>query len=78
MLVNTARGGLIDEEALVHALQENKIWGAGIDVFEQEPPSHKSFFELDNIIIGSHCAASTYEAIHEMGMMATANLIHYL
>ncbi len=78
VLVNTARGGLIDEEALVHALQENKIWGAGIDVFEQEPPSHKSFFELDNIIIGSHCAASTYEAIHEMGMMATANLIHYL
>jgi D-3-phosphoglycerate dehydrogenase len=63
IIVNTARGGLIDEEALYAALKEERIWGAGVDVFEEEPPSNKSLLELKNIIIGSHCAASTVEAV---------------
>jgi D-3-phosphoglycerate dehydrogenase len=78
VIVNTARGGIIDEEALLWALKENKIWGAGIDVFEEEPPKNQELLKLDNIIIGSHCAASTYEAIDNMGMMAAQNLIQYL
>jgi D-3-phosphoglycerate dehydrogenase len=78
VIVNTARGGIIDEEALLWALKENKIWGAGIDVFEEEPPKNQELLKLDNIIIGSHCAASTYEAIDNMGMMAAQNLIQCL
>ncbi|WP_312883469.1 phosphoglycerate dehydrogenase [Paenibacillus germinis] len=78
VIVNTARGGLINEQALLEALRENRIWGAGMDVFEQEPPQDKGFLELDNLIIGSHCAASTYQAIENMGVMAAANVLEYL
>ncbi len=78
VIVNTARGGVIDEEALLWALKEHKIWGAGIDVFEEEPPNNQELLTLDNIILGSHCAASTYEAIDNMGMMAAQNIIKCL
>jgi len=78
VIVNTARGGLIDEEALYDALKEQKIWGAGIDVFEQEPPVNRKLLELDNLLIGSHSAASTFAAIDNMGLVASANLIKHL
>lgn len=78
ILVNTARGGLIDEAALLQALKEEKIYGAGIDVFETEPPADKSWYELSNVILGSHCAASTIGATENMGRMAAANLIRDL
>lgn len=78
VLVNTARGGLIDESALDNALRENKIWGAGIDVFEHEPPRNLELLQHENLIIGSHCAASTFEAIENMGIMASTNLINHL
>ncbi|MCT4687344.1 phosphoglycerate dehydrogenase [Vallitalea sp.] len=78
IVVNTARGGVINEDALCDALLNNKILGAGIDVFEEEPPSNNQFTKLDNIVIGSHCAASTLEAIDNMSMMATTNLINEL
>lgn len=75
VIVNTARGGLIDEEALLRALADNKIWGAGVDVFEEEPPSNKELLSQKNIVIGSHCAASTKQAIINMGKISTENLI---
>lgn len=78
VLINTARGGLIDEDALYEALATNQIYGAGIDVFEHEPPANKKFFDLDNIIIGSHCAASTQGAVDNMSLFAVKNLIHSL
>ena len=78
VIVNTARGGIIDENALLWALKEKRIWGAGIDVFEEEPPKNSELLKMDNIVIGSHCAASTYEAIEKMGMMAAENLIQCL
>lgn len=78
VLVNTARGGLIDEEALLQALKERLIYGAGIDVFENEPPINPAWYELDNVILGSHCAASTLGASTNMGRMATENLIRDL
>jgi len=78
ILINTARGGLIDEDALYKALKENSIYGAGIDVFEQEPPSNKKLFELDNLIISSHNGASTYEAVDKMSLKAVENLLRDL
>ncbi len=78
ILVNTARGGLIQDDALLNALKENRIYGAGIDAFSEEPPADPSWFALDNVIIGSHCAASTSGAIQNMGRAATENLIRDL
>jgi len=78
VLINTARGGLIDENALLKALKENRIWGAGIDAFMHEPPEDKMWFELDNVVLGSHCLVSTAGATENMGTMATENLIRDL
>lgn len=77
VIVNTARGGLIDEEAMHDALKNNRIWGAGIDVFAQEPPDHKGLLSLNNIVISSHSAASTVQAIDNMGIIATEHIISY-
>ena len=78
ILVNTARGGVIDEDALLEALRNNRIYGAGIDAFSEEPPQNPAWFALDNVVMGSHCAASTYGATERMGRMAAANLIRDL
>ncbi|MDR2457319.1 MAG: phosphoglycerate dehydrogenase [Clostridiales Family XIII bacterium] len=77
-IVNTARGGLIDENALLIALKSKKIAGAGIDAFSVEPPEDKRWFLFDNIIIGSHAAASTIGAANNMSMMAAKNIINDL
>ena len=61
-IINCARGGLIDEDALAKALRENRIAGAAMDVFEKEPPENSPLLELDNVILTSHMAASTQEA----------------
>ena len=78
ILVNTARGGLIDESALLDALEAGKLYGAGIDAFSSEPPKDPRWFTLDNVVLGSHCAASTSGAARNMGRMATENLIRDL
>jgi phosphoglycerate dehydrogenase-like enzyme len=75
IIVNTARGGIIDEDALFNALVNRKIYGAGIDVFTEEPLKDTRWFNLDNVVLGSHCAASTEDAARNMGRMATMNLI---
>jgi D-3-phosphoglycerate dehydrogenase len=77
-IVNTARGGLIDEGALLDALASGRIGGAGLDVFAQEPPEDDRWYGLDNIVFGSHCAASTIGAAGNMSMMSTNNLIRDL
>lgn len=61
-IINTARGGLINEDALVNALKEKKITGAAIDVFPQEPCTTSQLFGLDNVIVTPHLGASTAEA----------------
>jgi len=61
-IINTARGGLINEEALAQALKEKKITGAAIDVFPQEPCTTNVLFDIDNIIVTPHLGASTQEA----------------
>lgn len=78
ILVNTARGGLIDETALLDALASGRIYGAGIDAFSEEPPKDPRWFQLENVVLGSHCAASTAGASENMGRMATENLIRDL
>ncbi len=78
VLINTARGGLVNEKALLKALQEKQIYGAGLDAFAQEPPEDDAWFELDNVVLGSHCAASTTGATQNMGRMATENLLRDL
>lgn len=78
ILINTARGGLIDENALLDALEAGKLYGAGIDAFSQEPPKDPRWFKLDNVVMGSHCAASTSGAARNMGRMATSNLLRDL
>lgn len=78
VLINTSRGGLIDEDALLEALKQNLIYGAGLDAFSHEPPENPEWFELDNVVFGSHCAASTLGATGNMGHMAAQNLLHDL
>jgi D-3-phosphoglycerate dehydrogenase len=78
VLVNTARGGLVDEAALLAALREGRIYGAGLDVFEEEPPLDQGWYSLDNVALGSHCAASTNGATETMGTMAVDNLLRDL
>jgi len=77
-IVNTARGGLIDEEALLDALEEGRVAGAGLDVFAKEPPEDDRWYRLTNVIMGSHCGASTTGAADSMSMMSTQNLIRDL
>ena len=78
VLINTARGGLIDEAALIRALRDHRIAAAGIDVFREEPPADPELYKLDNLIMGSHCAASTVGASNMMSQMATENLLRSL
>ena len=76
-LLNTARGGLVDETALYKALREKRIAGAALDVFEQEPYSG-SLTELDNIILTSHIGSYAKEARVEMEVQAVKNLLQGL
>lgn len=65
--VNTSRGGLVDERALIQALEQGKIAGAGLDVLEQEPPAHDNpLLFMDNVIVTGHTAGSTVESIHAL------------
>ena len=78
-LVNTARGGIIDEPALYDALTSGKLAGAGLDVFAQEPPAVPNpLFELPNIIIAPHVAGVTWEAVDRMSEQTARNLLSAL
>jgi len=68
--INTSRGLIVDEKALIEALKKKKIAGAGIDVFTEEPPAKDNpLFKLDNIIVTSHSAANTKNAMIGMAMV---------
>lgn len=75
IIINTARGGLVDEDVLYDLLVEGKIYGLGLDVFEQEPPGDSKLLTLPNVIVGSHTAASTRGATIMMSEMATDSII---
>jgi D-3-phosphoglycerate dehydrogenase len=77
-LINTARGGLVDEEALYQALTEGQIAGAALDVFVHEPPWGSPLLQLDNVVVTPHIGAHTKEAIKRMGIMAAQNVVQTL
>jgi D-3-phosphoglycerate dehydrogenase len=66
-VINTARGGIIDEEALALAIRDGHVAGAGIDVFAQEPCTSSPLFELDSVVVTPHLGASTREAQDKAG-----------
>jgi D-3-phosphoglycerate dehydrogenase / 2-oxoglutarate reductase len=74
-LVNTARGALIDEDALHAALVAGKLGGAGLDVREQEPPEDARFTDLPNVILTSHIAGITHETVAAMAHMAVDSIL---
>ncbi|MBT4952087.1 MAG: hydroxyacid dehydrogenase [Pelagibacteraceae bacterium] len=79
IIVNTARGGIVNEESLVKALVNKKILGAGLDVFEKEPPvKNHPLFSLDNIILSPHNAALTLECRKRMAIEAAENISFFL
>jgi D-3-phosphoglycerate dehydrogenase len=78
-LINTARGGIVVEAALYDALASGKLAGAGLDVFEQEPPAvPHSLFELPNVIIAPHVAGVTWEAVDRMSEQTARNILSAL
>jgi len=75
ILVNIARGGLIDEPALAEALQQRRIAAAALDVFEGEPAVHPGLIGLPNVVLTPHIAGATWEAQHGLAAMAVDNLL---
>ncbi|WP_210608014.1 phosphoglycerate dehydrogenase [Priestia flexa] len=77
ILINTARGGIVNEEDLYQALQQGVIRGAGIDVFSVEPPTASPLFKLENALLTPHNAAASEEAIKRMTSQSTDNILAY-
>ena len=77
-LINCARGGVVDEDALYRFLKEGKIAGAAIDVFEEEPPKGSKLLELENVILSPHIGASTREAQIRAGTICVEQVMKVL
>lgn len=77
-LINTARGGLVDEDALIEALTSGQIAAAALDVFIQEPTHNRELIELDNVIVTPHIAASTHEAQVNVAVDAARQVVDVL
>ena len=73
-VVNTARGSLIDEDALVRALEEGRLGGAGLDVYHDEPKVHPRLLSLPNVITLPHLGSATFEGREEAGNRIVANI----
>ena len=74
VLVNVARGSVVDEPALVAALQEGRLGGAGLDVFAHEPRTPEALWRMDNVVLQPHRASATLETRRAMGALVLANL----
>jgi glyoxylate reductase len=77
-VVNSARGPIIDEAALVEALRSGQIAGAGLDVFENEPTVHPGLLELDNVVMFPHLGSATVETRTAMAVLAAENVLNVL
>ena len=78
VLINASRGPVVDEQALVQALRERRIFGAGLDVFESEPALEPGLIELDNVIVVPHVASATPATRIAMGEIVVANISNVL
>ena len=76
-LINTARGDVVDEAALVDALQHGRIAGAGLDVYENEPQLHPGLLALDKVVLLPHLGSATRETREAMGMRVVDNLVAF-
>jgi glyoxylate reductase len=75
ILINASRGPVVDEKALVLALQDRKISGAGLDVYEREPDVEPALLGMKNVVLAPHIASASYETRLRMAMMAAQNLV---
>ena len=75
ILINASRGPVVDEKALVKALQQGKIAGAGLDVYEKEPKVEPALLQMKNVVLVPHIASASRETRLKMATMAAENLI---
>jgi glyoxylate/hydroxypyruvate/2-ketogluconate reductase len=75
VLVNVARGGIVDDLALIDALKKKTIWAAGLDVYENEPKFNPGFLELKNVVLSPHIASASEPTRKAMAMTAAKNLV---
>ncbi|TCB32938.1 D-glycerate dehydrogenase [Acinetobacter sp. ANC 4910] len=78
VLVNIARGSVVDEQALIQALKDRKIFAAGLDVYEKEPLQTSELFQLDNVVTLPHVGSATAETRKKMAELAYRNLVDAL
>ena len=78
VLLNTARGPVVDEQALVEALRSNRIFAAGFDVYEHEPALTPGLAELDNVVLAPHVGSATFETRDAMARLVVDNVISAL
>ena len=77
ILINCARGGVVNEKAMTAALQSGKLFAAGVDVFEQEPPVYKEFLNFNNVSLSPHIGASTAEAQERVGVELAERILAF-
>lgn len=77
VLINTARGPIVDEKALIQALKNKEIWGAGLDVFEFGDYPSPELLEMDNVVMNPHTGTQTIDVRHEMAAYVSQNIINF-
>ncbi len=77
IFINTARGDLVEEKALIKALREERIWAAGLDVYDNEPHINPELFELDNVLLAPHAGTKTIEDRIAMSIEMVQNIIGF-
>ena len=78
VLINTARGAVVDEDALIRALQNGVIAGAGLDVYKNEPEVNPALIEMQNVVLSPHIGTATIEARDDMGFRVMENIEMFL
>jgi glyoxylate reductase len=78
VLINAARGAVVDEDALIRALQNGVIAGAGLDVYKNEPEVNPALIEMQNVVLSPHVGTATIEARDDMGFRVIENIEMYL